>query len=399
MTTTIVHVGESLSAAIAASRDGDVIQVEAGTYVNDFATINTKITIEGIGGMVHLLATIPPPDGKAILTINTDATLRNLEFSGAAVADGNGAGIRYQGGDLVLDHDYFHDNQDGLLAADNPAGSITITNSEFAHNGVSNGPTSGATHNLYVGMIGTLTVTGSFFHDVNVGHEIKSRALTTVIENNRIGDGPAGTGSYEIDLPNGGNATIMNNIIEKGPNQQNSNFISFGEEGPYAGSTLTVSANTILNDAGRATTLVHDLSGGTVSIGGNQIFSPIPLQLYNGTGTLLGAIGNLFPGIEPIFDTASEFSVCFAGHTRILTASGEVAVERLRLGDQIVTLVDGARMIRPVTWIGYRYIDLAAYERPETVAPVRIARGAIADDIPHRDLLVSPNHALYLDGS
>src|SRR5258707_1001241 len=86
--------------------------------------------VRGAGG-----PTTAPPDGKAILTINTDVTLYNIEFSGAAVADGNGAGIRYQGGNLVLDHCYFHDNQDGLLAASDLAGSITITNSEFAGNG------------------------------------------------------------------------------------------------------------------------------------------------------------------------------------------------------------------------------------------------------------------------
>src|ERR1051326_5639723 len=150
----------TIAAAIAASSDGDVIQVAAGTYVNDFATINTKITIEGIGGMVSLVATVPPPDGKAILTVNTDATLINMEFSGAAVADGNGAGVRYQGGDLVLDHTYFHDNQDGLLAASDPSGSITIRDSEFANNGTGDGQT----HNLYVNEVGMLTITGSYFH-------------------------------------------------------------------------------------------------------------------------------------------------------------------------------------------------------------------------------------------
>jgi hypothetical protein len=113
MATLTVGAGEhfaTLSDAIAASHDGDVIQVAAGVYTNDFATISTRITIEGVGGMVQLVATEAPPDGKAILTINTDVTISNVEFSGAAVADGNGAGIRYQGGNLVLDHTYFHDN-------------------------------------------------------------------------------------------------------------------------------------------------------------------------------------------------------------------------------------------------------------------------------------------------
>ncbi|HEY0206490.1 MAG TPA: right-handed parallel beta-helix repeat-containing protein, partial [Acetobacteraceae bacterium] len=96
--------------AVRASSDGDTVQVQAGTYVNDFATVNTKITIQGVGGMAHLVATVAPPDGKAILTTNTDVTLDHLEFSGAAVPDQNGAGVRYQGGNLTVTNSYFHDN-------------------------------------------------------------------------------------------------------------------------------------------------------------------------------------------------------------------------------------------------------------------------------------------------
>ena len=64
-----------------------------------------------------------------------------------------------------------------------------------------------------VNHIATLTVTNSYIHDANLGHEIKSRAANTVIENNRIFDNNA-TASYSIDLPDAGNATISNNIIE-----------------------------------------------------------------------------------------------------------------------------------------------------------------------------------------
>src|ERR1700733_14393241 len=107
MTTLTVGTGSefeysTLASAIAASQDGDVIQVQAGTYTNDFATITTDITIEGVGGMVHRVAPEVLRNGKGILVIGTgssspNVTLDNIAFSGAEISNddgGNGAGIR-----------------------------------------------------------------------------------------------------------------------------------------------------------------------------------------------------------------------------------------------------------------------------------------------------------------
>lgn len=295
----------TLSAAVAASHNGDVIQVQAGTYTNDFSTINTKITIEGVGGMVNLVATEPPPNGKAILVTNTDVTIDNVAFSGAKVADGNGAGIRYQAGNLILNDCYFHDNQDGLLAADNPSGSITINNSEFAHNGAGDG----TTHNLYVGEVGTLTINDSYFHDAVVGHEIKSRALNTIIENSRIMDGPTGTASYSIDLPLGGNVTISNNTIEQGPDSQNPAIIHVGG-GPgtiYAGSHVQISNNIILNDLKSSSArAVLNQSAVPVSFTGNDVFGLSNNQIATGP---VNASGTTFLTTEPTLYTTHPWQV------------------------------------------------------------------------------------------
>ena len=277
---------KTIASAVAASQDGDVVQVQAGTYTNDFATINTKITLEGVGGMVHLVATEPPTDGKAIITTNTDVTIKNFEFSGAAVADGNGAGIRYQAGDLVIENSYFHDNQDGLLTASSSDGTITIRNSEFAHNGTGDG----YTHNLYVGQIAKLTVEDSYFHDAVVGHEIKSRAEETVITNSRIADGDDGTGSYAIDLPNGGVATITGNVIEQGAKSDSPHIIHYGGEGSaYDGSSLTISDNTVVNDLGSASArlLVNETSV-AAEVSDNTVYGLTSDQIVTGSAEVSG---------------------------------------------------------------------------------------------------------------
>lgn len=242
----------TIAAAVAAAHDGDTIDVMAGTYVNDFAEIASRVTLRAMGGQVALVATRNIPNGKGILITDTDVSIQGFSFSGARVsnADGaNGAGLRYQGGNLSIIDCYFVNNQDGLLSNPDPNGTITIRNSEFAANGAASGPSAGYTHNLYVGAIASLDIENSYFHDAHVGHEIKSRALRTTINNTRIVDGPTGTASYSIDLPNGGIALISNDQIEQGPRSQNPIIISYGEEGNVpAGSSLTLYRSLVEND-------------------------------------------------------------------------------------------------------------------------------------------------------
>jgi hypothetical protein len=64
----------------------------------------------------------------------------------------------------------------------------------------------------------------------------------------------------------------------------------------------------------------------------------------------------------------------------------------------VTTLLDGDTVFRPIKWLGWRRIDLTAHPRPQTVAPIRIQRGAFADNVPVNDLLLSPDHAVFIDG-
>ena len=260
----------TIAAAVAASSDGDVILVDAGTYMNDFATVTHKITMVGVGGRVNMIADVPCPNGKAILTVDNDLLLENFSISGATVADGNGAGIRYELGNMTLVNDAFLNNQNGILGAPS-SGIVTIRNSLFSGNGSG----TGYTHNLYVGANSQLDVTESVFEGAVVGHELKSRALVNNIRSNVFLDGQTGTASYDIDLPNGGADTIEDNIIEKGPNSQNNAMIHFGGEGlPYDHSSLTVKGNSFLNDKGSSTKALLNQTTISATVS-NNIFSQI----------------------------------------------------------------------------------------------------------------------------
>jgi hypothetical protein len=85
---------------------------------------------------------------------------------------------------------------------------------------------------------------------------------------------------------------------------------------------------------------------------------------------------------------------CFAAGTLIMTAKGEVAVEDLAVGDILVT-ADGAE--QPITWLGHRAVTVAG-SNADFKYLVRIAAGAVAPGLPRRDLLVTQDHCLLLDG-
>ena len=89
---------------------------------------------------------------------------------------------------------------------------------------------------------------------------------------------------------------------------------------------------------------------------------------------------------------------CFCAGTLILTDRGERPVELLQAGDLVVTRQDGIDTAMPVRWIGRRRLHVARHPEPEQVSPIRILRGAVAPGIPCRDLRVSPDHAVFLDG-
>ncbi len=85
---------------------------------------------------------------------------------------------------------------------------------------------------------------------------------------------------------------------------------------------------------------------------------------------------------------------CFAAGTRIATPRGQVPIETLRPGDLVATPF-APTPFTPIAWRGWRDVDATRHPSPADVWPIRIATGAIAPGIPTRDLLVSPDHALF----
>jgi hypothetical protein len=65
------------------------------------------------------------------------------------------------------------------------------------------------------------------------------------------------------------------------------------------------------------------------------------------------------------------------------------------VGDRVVNRAGSSR---PVRWIGFRRLCFRDHPAPATAKPVRIAAGAFGGGLPRRDLWVSPEHAVFVDG-
>ncbi len=89
-----------------------------------------------------------------------------------------------------------------------------------------------------------------------------------------------------------------------------------------------------------------------------------------------------------------DLILCFLEGTSIATASGSVKVESLNRGDMVMT-ADGVEA--PVRWVGRRQVS-KTFADPMQAAPIRVSAGALGENLPARDLFVSPGHALFIDG-
>lgn len=234
------------SAVASLVADGDTVDIDAGLYLGDVAKwFANDLLLRGVGnGYAHLEADGNNAEGKAIWVIKgNNCTVEGLEFSGCQVPDHNGAGIRQEGLNLTLRHCSFHHNEMGILTSNDGVSDYLFESCEFSENGYGDG----YSHNVYVGHVNSLTMRFCYSHDAKTGHLVKSRAKHNALYYNRL-TGEAGDGSYEIDLPNGGSALLVGNIIEQSPNSQNGGIISFGLEGASnPDQVLVLSHNTIWN--------------------------------------------------------------------------------------------------------------------------------------------------------
>lgn len=285
------------SQAAAAAQDGDVVLIEAGDYVGDSAVWRRNgLLIRGINGRPRLVARGRLAEDKAIWVVSgRDITIENFEFSGARVPSRNGAGIRAQGRGLTVRASAFLDNQMGILTNNSADNWLVVEFSEFGFNGMDSGRFH---HGLYAGRIGRLTVRFSYFHHGRNGHLLKSRARVNDVRYSRFIDGKDGQASLELDFSEGGDVTVIGNVIDQAATSPNVHVISYAAEARGSkGGQFVVAFNTILTRR-RNTVFVANRSVTTGTVAFN-VFAGAPELSTSGPLTL---VANNLVGSDSLVD-------------------------------------------------------------------------------------------------
>ncbi len=174
---------------------------------------------------------------------------------------------------------------------------------------------------MYIGHVASLVFRFNYSHAAIVGHLLKTRAAVNYILYNRLTE-EDGTGSYETDVPNGGTTYFIGNLIQQGPNTQNSTILSYLEEGINAlnsGSDLYVVNNTFVNQrlSGGIFVYVSPVGPTPALLENNIFFGPATLT-SQGSALLV----TNFTG-DPLFVNLDNFDYHLTAGSPVIDAGTE----------------------------------------------------------------------------
>jgi hypothetical protein len=165
----------------------------------------------------------------------------------------------------------------------------------------------------------------------------------------------------------------------------------------------TMPSNTIVGMAPGNTIdlagIAYDSTGtGSADLVGNQLQITENGQTYDLilSGIPAGEYFHLAPdqGIGAGTNITESSVACYCRGTLIATTDGERPVETLEIGDDVVTASGAAR---PIKWIGKRSYGGRFLMGRKDILPICFKAGSLGNDVPRRDLWISPHHAMFFE--
>ena len=444
--TTWTGAGRTTSWDDAGNWSGGAVPVSYGPVTIGMAGVPVVVSVASQSASRAASLTIG--DGHGGETVQLDlAGSFSLDGSGILVSGGAalssiGGAIDLSAGGLAVASGGSYTETGGTLVAttlDN-AGTAVLTGTVAVAAAAANSGTLTQTGTLSVrsGLVnsGTMTLSGTVSDSAdltNTGHETLagtvtigaslSNSGTTIVTGsvNLLGETITGTGSIDIDGGRLGTGPTPISILgSQDFTLENGAFLSLRDGiGATVGFGSGGGTLSLQDEIGIVTAPIQDfgagdrieiagvdITGDTVTANGNNSYT-ITLDAGPYYAPVVLADVTLAAGVKPSQialsvsggDTIVSIA-CFLSGTRIATAAGEVAVEQVAVGDQVVAIEHGRRTLRTVRWHGSRTVDLSLMSADDAseAAPVRIRAGAFADDMPSRDLLITPEHCVLADG-
>jgi len=246
----------------------DTITIMPGVYEDCAVISKGRLTIRAmIPGSVTFKKKLCEGKGGIVVAAE-EVTIEGLHFTGYTMRDGNGAGIRFEKGDLYVDESIFEDSDTGLLSGNALEGQATVRRSIFRRLGRCR--PDNCSHSLYMGRVAALTVKESLFEEGHGGHYIKARVKQVDISDNLIDDSKGTRTNYLIDLPEGAVGEIRGNALIKGTNAENKCCaIVVSAEFRDNDASVLIDGNQFANLADRPVLLLGDYKG-QARLGSNQ---------------------------------------------------------------------------------------------------------------------------------
>lgn len=263
-----------LQDAVTAIGNGDgTIRIAPGTYRDCAVQTGGRIAYAAItAGTAIFDGTSCEGKGGLVLR-GAAAHVEGLVFQNFQVPDRNGSGIRLEKGNLTVVNTVFRNSEQGILANNDRAATISIDRSTFS--GLGGCPDGMCSHSIYVNDNARLIITRSRFERGTGGHYVKSRAARADISDSSFDDTRGSETNYMIDLPAGSVGTITHNEFVQGRSKENySAFIAVGAEtinNPSAGLTISANRASIAPGVQRTSTFVANWTREAIRLTGNQL--------------------------------------------------------------------------------------------------------------------------------
>jgi collagen type I alpha len=370
--------------------------VEVGAHAGAEAS---RLLVTGAGSLVRSVAgtTVAYQSNGATLQVTNGATYTDSSYLAVAIIAGSSGSVSVDGAGSTIDVNYltlgggYTAGGSAVVSATNGGALFATSGSSFFQGGTLSTDSTGKVE------VGGTTNAVAGAEVVDAGATVSGAGtIATKLIDNGIFTATGGTLEVTGSISGSGTLHIADSSVLRLDSTDNGAAIAF--DGAGSG-TLDLAAPNVTNAliggfVPGSEMIVRDAVGGSMT---SAVADGITTLTFTNGATTLGSLSVAgTPGLT--FDAATGVvTACFAAGTRIATSRGGMAVEMLVPRDR-VALARLPGRFRHVRWIGRRRLDCMRHPRPHDVWPVRVAAHAFGPDMPVRDLLLSPDHAVYSGG-